>query len=397
MRRKRIASLAVVGVVVGGLSFLEVAGCNLIVGAGNYNVVPEDATTPEDSGAPVLDTGGSTVVDSGTTDTGTVTPTDSGSLGDSNLPDAEDAAVSCGSTIPTTSVDFQQIMLSCVLDQGCNWGPNTTSVGLCVTYNELAAISGQTKCESGATTCAYIETCTGQGWTSCSATGPGGWSCNNNLSTYCFGASSDIPGWADYEDCTKAGGTCVTYTDKLNPDAGLQGGCEVLSSCTEPDNGDYYCSASGNFEYTCVDKVGGGTAGLGATCNEYSATCSEDGGTSCYYLLPPCDPSTTAACDGNVGQKCYTNGLNRFDCSQAGLVCQPLSTNDTVTGFPFQCVAPGCASQATPCQESCSGTVATFCIGGAPVQYDCASQNMVCDDSGTADENGNDYMVCELY
>jgi hypothetical protein len=395
MRRKKIASLVLASVGVGGLSIvLGAGGCNLVVDSGGYQVVVEDGSADgtilgPDTGSP----------EASLADT-KVTGGDSAPANDAPTTEGDGAPATCGSTIPpSTNANFQQLLLSCVLDQGCNYSANTTSVGQCVTYNELLAISSQSKCESGATGCPYIETCTGQSWITCDAGAPG-WSCSSNHATYCYPAGSGLDGVGDYTDCTKAAGTCETYIDKTNLEAGVTAGCEVLSSCPDPDDGNYYCSSTGNFEYTCIDRLDGGTVGVGTSCDVYSATCSEEGGTGCYYLLPPCDPNTTPVCDtsggGQVGQQCYSTGMQRYDCGAVGLVCSPVA--DSTTGFNFTCVAPGC--DPTMCKESCSGTVATFCIGGAPVTFDCATTSpaMTCVDTGNEqDENGNDYVQCRPF
>jgi hypothetical protein len=395
MRRKKIASLVLASVGVGGLSIvLGAGGCNLVVDSGGYQVVLEDGSTDGTILGPDTGSGEASLADTKLTDSGA----DTAPANDAPV-EGDGAPGTCGSTIPpSTNTTFQQLLLSCVLDQGCNYAANTYSVGLCVTYNQLLTVSSQTKCESGATNCPYIETCTGESWIGCDAAAPG-WSCNSNHATYCYPASSGLPGVGDYNDCTKAAGTCETYIDTANLEGGVTAGCEVLSSCPDPDDGTYYCSSTGNFEYTCIDKLDGGTVGVGNSCDEYSATCSEEGGTGCYYLLPSCDPTSTAACDttngGQVGQQCYPNGLQRFDCAAAGLVCSPVA--DTFTGYNFQCIAPGC--DPTLCKESCSGTVATFCVGGAPVTFDCATTSpaMTCIDTGVMDENTNDYVQCRPF
>jgi hypothetical protein len=394
MRRKKIASLVLASVGVGGLSIvLAAGGCNLVVDSGGYQVVVEDGSTDGTILGPDTGSGEASLADTKLTDSGAA---DTAPANDAPTMEGDGAPATCGSTIPPSSnANFQQLLLSCVLDQGCNFSANTYSVGLCVTYNELLSTSSQSKCESGATGCPYIETCTGQSWITCDAGAPG-WSCNSNHATYCYPpGSQDYTGVGDYTDCAKASGTCETYIDKANLEAGVTAGCEVLSSCPDPDDGNYYCSSTGNFQYTCIDKLDGGTVGVGYSCDEYSATCSEEGGTGCYYLLPTCDPNTTAACDGTVGQQCYSTGLQRFDCAAAGLTCAPVA--DTFTGLNFTCVAPGC--DPTTCTESCSGTVATFCIGGAPVAFDCATTSpaMTCITTDVLDENSNDYVQCRPF
>jgi hypothetical protein len=392
MRSKKIASVVLASVGIGGLSVvLGAGGCTLVVDSGGYQVVLEDgsadSTIGVDTGAGGMDSG----VDTGLPGSDTGAPSEDTGVGPAE--DAGDSGPACGSTLATSSPTFEQILLSCVLDQGCQNSSYSFSVSTCVAESELASISAVTACESHAQTCTDISDCTGQGWTGSCNTGSSTQTASTcdaqNRINYCSGSGDE--GW--FWDCTKNGGTCETYIDPNDLDAGVVAGCVVVSSCSNADDGTEYCS--GSDLYQCVNKKDGGAFGVGQDCNNFSATCesSGDSGTSCYYDLPACTAATTTACQGDIGQICYSTGLQTYNCAAAGLTCSPVS--NSVTGLPFTCVAPGC--DPSNCTETCggsSGNVATFCVGGAPVTFDCSTLGMNCYDSDVEDSNGNSLVYC---
>jgi hypothetical protein len=142
--------------------------------------------------------------------------------------------------------------------------------------------------------------------------------------------------------------------------------------------------------------------GYGQSCGA-DQTCYDDptNGTSCYFNSSACVYSgvDTYVCNGNVVDWCTSidnNGaLFPLDCSTAGLSCNSNSDGNGNAG----CLAPGCtASDVSNCTESCSGSMATVCVGGAPYTFDCRSIG----DTGTfsscsvlSDTSGNQYAACQ--
>jgi hypothetical protein len=331
------------------------AGCNLIVSSGDYHVeeVPGsgggDATT--DTSVPVVDAGGGS---------------------DANTSEAE-ASVACGSTIPTTSTDFQQLVRACVLHIGCDpylYYNSDMTIAQCIATSSLNSF-GATSCEGRAQNCSDINACTGNSWALDCDGGVNDSFCDSkNRAVNCQDPNgSESPGYA--YDCTKQAGTCRTYVQSVT-DAGpvYRADC-VVTSCNGTD-GRLRCDGNNNL-FRCV-----GDAGFGESCGVFQETCRDppdDSGAGCYFNLPPCADGGTPACDTNdVGQICYdfTKQVGRFHCGAAGLQCNP--TADTALGLPFTCVTPGCTQKDIDgCVESCTNDIATFCMGGAKVTFDCTS------------------------
>jgi hypothetical protein len=65
----------------------------------------------------------------------------------------------------------------------------------------------------------------------------------------------------------------------------------------------------------------------------------------------------------------------KYDCSTVGLSCQEV-TDDAGKTSP-NCLAPGCTLQdQIDCQESCDGTTAKICVGGAQIGVACTDFGM---------------------
>jgi hypothetical protein len=342
-RGAAIAVALVLGVA-GGL-----AACNFIVGAGSYSVGSGDAGM-SDTGT-VFDTG--PIVDSGS-HADVTKPMDSGAGGDGMA----EGGVSCGMGLPTTSMAFKQALTTCVLAESCDPYAFQVSISDCMTEDYLHSI-GTYACLTTISDCAGYTSCTGESIansTQCpGATQP---SCDsNNNAVQC-----NPTGGGAVRNCTKLGGTCGTYTD----DGGvITADCVAVTSCPQPNDGNDYCS--GSSLYTCI-----GGKGYGENCTLIEATCLDGGGgngSGCYFNGPACTtPGYT--CNSNVVDWCTTQDITlAYNCSTAGLKCTP---NADGTGTA-QCLAPGCTStDIASCTESCTGTFAQVCVGGAPYAFDCS-------------------------
>jgi hypothetical protein len=313
------------------VALVAAVGCAQILGTSGY-----DADLSPDSGSgssggvdASMDT--AMVVDSGS-------EADTGSLGDG--PGFIDACVASN----IVQAKLERITKACVMLWGCDpYVPNET-LSNCISIDvpEAYLYYG---CSLTASSCADIIACRGYGYPTmadCPASGP---HCNGNRAANCTGA-----GTGNVTDCTVTGGTCAMYTSAGTTYAG----CDVVPGCGQTD-GLPHCN--GNTLYTCF-----GDAGIGKNCFT-AETCKTAGTTtSCYANLPACS-TPGAACAGNDIQDCFTNGTEAtFACSHVGLGCQSAA-----------CVAPGCTvANETSCTESCSGTVMSLCIGGAPFAVDCA-------------------------
>jgi hypothetical protein len=377
MRKAKRTGAFVLGAL--GASVLGVFGCNLIVDASDYHVVAgeADATTPigDSSTGPETSTG----ANDGSH------PGDSAPPGDSNAPnadaseDAADASDTCGQgvlALYNSNEAFQQLVKTCVLDVGCDYDEyyNGWSIDDCISMN-MPAATNATACEVNASTCTDIVNCRGEGFTTASQCDGGANSayCSGTNAVNCVafdGLGDQGPGYV--LSCTKAGGTCGVYTDST----GTYASCDV-TSCNQPAG---TTACKGNSLYTCE-----GDAGYGQNCDLLSATCEVDAGDGngpgCYYDQPAC-PADAGACDGNTGLWCYalndTQVVQRFNCAVAGLSCVPDSSNTT---YGFDCVDPSCSDDdLSNCSanEGCSGNIASFCIGGAVITFDCASLGMTC-------------------
>jgi hypothetical protein len=353
-RRRAALALALAASSSGAL-----VACNFIVDAGSYSVGNSSGD------ASSVDTG-VIAVDSSVIDTGTVV--DSGTPGDTGSPAADsgpakEAGAVCGQGLPTTSSTFQQLVTTCALAASCD--PNfDTTMGYCITNDYLHSVPSLS-CLLTITDCNGYQQCRGTRQptlTQCPTT---------STPSYCNDAGIGINcgaggGFVGTQDCNVLGGTCGVYTT----DAGAGAACKVVSSCPGSDPSTGLCS-SGNDLYACINGVG-----YGQSCGS-SETCINDGvdTTGCYYNLPGCSYQgiDTYTCSGNTVQLCTevnNNGvLYPYNCSTAGQTCAADSDGMGNAG----CLAPGCTSDDyNNCTESCSGSMATVCVGGAPYTFDCA-------------------------
>ena len=308
------------------LALAAAVGCGQILGAGGYT-----ADLSPDGGGTDARADTAMTADSGTQG-------DTGSLGDG--PGFIDACVASN----IDRAELARITKACVMLWGCDPYVPGETLSNCISIDVPEAYP-YFGCSLTASTCADIIACRGYGYPTaadCPASGP---HCNGNRAANCTGAAT-----GNVTDCAVTGGTCAMY---------LSGGttyasCNVAPGCSESD-GLPHCN--GNTLYTCY----GGT-GIGKNCFT-AETCKTVGTTtSCYPNLPACSPSGSK-CVGNDIDYCFTTGMGTtFACSHVGLECQNAS-----------CIAPGCsAANETSCSESCSGTVMSLCVGGAPVTVDCA-------------------------
>src|SRR5260221_5072958 len=320
------------------------AGCNLIVGVGDY-VVGDAGTSTE---------GGNNIVDGAVADAGTdsatgadvaVVPREGGAADSRPTQDAPGAEASGQN-------DFQKLVSSCVLAVSCDPYFFATNISECITEDYLQSVSGLS-CLSNIQDCAGYYACRGIGFASladCPASGAAA-KCDtgNNRAINCSG-----PGNGIVRNCAKLGGTCGTHPDGTG---GTVADCVVVPSCSDTD-GLAHCS--GNSLYTCS-----GGRGYGQDCGPSDATCSTgSSGASCFLNAPSCSAAGWA-CTGAMLGWCTSLGQHfNCDCSRAALSC---SIDDAGTG---SCVAPN----PTTCSEACGvdGKTMTVCIGGAPRAVDCS-------------------------
>jgi hypothetical protein len=358
-----------------GVALASLAGCGLVVGSGDYVVgaaSDDGGITPRsDASTPLRDAGGSTENDSGggIRDGGGIT------LGDA-------AAGGCGSTVPTTSMDFQKLVSTCVEAVNCDYGVFPVNVSQCISQNYLQATASVACLSASADTsgtCAGYYTCQGDraALPSDCVGAPSGVNtgfCTGNVATTCTGDKYI----GAVQNCDQLHGTCGTHDDGLG---GTQADCEVVPSCSDQDS-NYHCS--GNLLYTCV-----GGAGFGKDCSAINATCMDPGdgsGASCYFNAPACT-TPASSCNGTDINSCTTaNQSFDYDCSRAGLTCQVDGTNTA-------CVGAGCdPPSVSTCAEACNGVNATICIGGAPFTIDCTAYGFTSCSFET--ESSGDYAFC---
>jgi hypothetical protein len=368
------------------------AACNFIVDAGSYSVGNTGGSDASTDGTSTLDTGvapgdSSSLVDSpAVSDSGVAV--DTGSVVDTGAPPG-DGAVTCGQGLPTTSPSFTKLVNACALAVGCSPGGFEVNMSNCITEDFVDAVPAL-GCLDSITSCAGFEACRGAAVpskTECPTAQTAPHCTDAGVGVNC-GGSLYIP--IDL-DCPALGGTCAVYAT----DAGTAADCKVVSSCTMTNPSNQFCKS--NNLYSCIDGVG-----YGQSCGA-DQTCYEDptNGTSCYFNSSACVYSgvDTYVCNGNVVDWCTSidnNGaLFPFDCSTAGLSCNSNSDGNGNAG----CLAPGCtASDVSNCTESCSGSKATVCVGGAPYTFDCTTIGA----TGTfttcsvlTDTNQNQYAACQ--
>jgi hypothetical protein len=322
------------------------AGCNFIVGVGDYSVGDASVDTGSPSGddssggdGPGLDT---TAPDSG--------PPESGP------PEAGPPV--CGQGLPT-GADFQALVKSCLFTVSCNPYFFSENISDCITHDYLES-SPSFSCLKAIGTCAEFTACWGvanAALADCPNTGPAA-SCDaNNRAITCTDQANGT-----VHDCAKLGGMCGTYVDPTS--TMMTAGCLVNPTCTDTDSMDH---CFGNNDYVCI-----GGKGYGQSCASINSTCTTVGGSSaCFFANPACSSSGYSCTNnGNTLQWCSDAKQSfAFDCARAGLSC--VADVDAGTGY---CVAPGCTeSNAANCTESCGadGKTLGLCVGGAPFPLDC--------------------------
>jgi hypothetical protein len=371
--------------------------CNFLVDAGSYSVgnstgsdASADGTSPSDTGTTPVD---SSTGDTSTVDTGTLVDSgmsiDTGSLPDEGPP-VEGGAV-CGQGLPTTSTPFTQLVSACALAVAC--APNGFNVNMsdCITEDFLHATVAL-GCLTSITDCNGFEACMGSRvptTAQCPATSTAPFCTDGGVAINC-GADFYVP---IAIDCKVLGGTCAVFDADAGASAGAD--CKVVSTCSPSDPSTQLCQ--GNDLYACING-----AGYGQNCGA-NQKCFEDpsSGTSCYYDTGTCTytGADTYTCNGNDVEWCTSvNSAGAqfpFHCSTAGLQCNSNSDGQGNAG----CLAPGCtASDVANCAESCSGSNATVCVGGAAYTFDCKSVGA----TGTfstctmfSDSVGNPYAACQ--
>jgi hypothetical protein len=293
-----------------------------------------------------------------------------------------------GSTCTSSSVDPNALIpaiSACVLYWGCfPFQPvaQTPRLSDCITLDVPAAVASQS-CARTAQSCSDIESCLGYGYATPQDCPNQGAFCNGtNRAATCSGTGSGHV-WR----CDVLKGTCKTYTSGGSTVAG----CEVVPSCSDSDQSSH-CNQ--NAVYTCVGGVGyGQQCGANATCK------TVDTSTGCYSKQPSCSLQSDH-CQGDHLLSCTKGGdAFDFDCSSVGLTCQE-TANDAGTSSP-SCLAAGCtADDQANCTESCDGTTANLCIGGAPIGVACTDFGMTsCKTYQVTDSNNvtKQYAYCRPY
>jgi hypothetical protein len=359
-RRRAFAALALAGAwgVLAGM-----AGCNLIVGVGDYAV--GDAATDA--------TGDSVVVDGGTTGDAAIDATGDVLVHDS-ASDSRPSQDAPGSDAPGQT-DFQKLVSACVLAVSCDPFFFATTVSECITEDYLQSTTALS-CLSNIRDCAGYTACRGTAnatLADCPATGAAA-KCDTsgNRAINCSGQAVGT-----VRNCAKLGGTCGTHPDGSG---GTMAECLLVASCSDTDT---LSHCSGNALYTCV-----GGKGYGQDCGAIDATCATVGtDTSCFLNAPTCG-AAGYACSGTALGWCTSGGQHfNFDCSRAMLSC---SIDDAGIGG---CVAPGASS----CSESCGadGKTITACIGGTPHAIDCSQYGGFTQCTTATDSTGTLYAYCQ--
>jgi hypothetical protein len=270
----------------------------------------------------------------------------------------------CGSGLPTSSPDFQKLVSSCVEAVNCDPFLFPVNMSDCITDNFLPAFAS-VACLANKTDCDGYYQCTGErtAYPKECPTGPSG-ACTGTTSQIaitCYDPTTGNPYTGVVQNCDALGGTCKTHVDDVGVDPVAD--CMVVPTCTETDT-NMHCN--GNKVYECIDGVG-----YGQDCSKIGSTCQTDstGSASCFFNSPSCSTPGASCSSQTTLNECTTDMHSfGFDCSRAGLTCQP----DGMTSSA--CVAPGCSPPSTSkvdCTEKCTGTTAHICIGGATFTIDC--------------------------
>jgi hypothetical protein len=391
-------------VIVGALAFFSgaAAGCNLLVGVGDYSIAdggaPDTSTQVPDTGTVTGSDGqGDVVIGDATSadvrdgradasmdaradaandhtnasadgedlvDAGeardvkprpeAASPVDAGES-DVALSDAEAGPPppTCGAFVPPTQATFQQLVTTCMMAISCDPFVFPVSLSDCITKDVLRS-TGSYACLSTIADCNGWYNCQGDRFSTLDeCPGFSSFCDTNNTAFDCVVA---YPGLVT--NCTKQGGTCVQYTDDFGDS---RADCVVVPSCTDVDGG-VQCSPN-NQAISCINGQG-----FGLNCTAVDSTCQAGTtvGQSCAPNGNVCSsPGTTSCSDGTTLSTCdVTSQGFTYDCSRAGDTC---TTGDAGSG----CVAPGCALPSS-CVESCDGlNTLTVCVGGAPFTIDC--------------------------
>jgi hypothetical protein len=257
-----------------------------------------------------------------------------------------------------SSIDPQKIasvVRDCVLEFGCNPSLPTLTLSQCITGDYPAAVPAAYGCGVGASGCGAVEQCTGFDFPTTSDCPSAGEYCNGNRAAHCTGPERGV-----VEDCAVTGGNCTTYANE----GGSYVGCEVVTYCTDTDGKTHCCPGFGcvSSVYTCYGHVA-----IGTGCSAQEPCGILDGSAGCHPTLPLC-VAPGSSCSGSDLLVCGEDERQlTLPCGSAGLSC-------TVSDGLPQCLAPGCsAADVDACQESCTGSIANLCVGGARVQANCKS------------------------
>jgi len=157
------------------------------------------------------------------------------------------------------------------------------------------------------------------------------------------------------------------------------------SVCMADVDGTHWCALGNNCstQNSCIGTINdycgnGSVLEFGINCAYDGYTCgmavNDDSGiTSCYtgnMDLQCGSPGST--CAGTTLQVCDGSNLSNFDCAALGDTCSTqggaaicVGTNDTCTPFDTSV-------------NQCNGSSVSLCIGGHPVNFDCASIGKSC-------------------
>jgi len=268
----------------------------------------------------------------------------------------------CGEITP--SLDS---IRACVLTTGCLAIDPPISVGSCVGIDNITQ-TGQKACLVEAKDCGDVIACLGTGAATADQCPEGSTqaTCQKNLAI-------DCPSKAVF-NCDVIGGTCTTYPQTVGGPAN-RAGCMVVSSCSGTGS-----SCSGTSAFFCR-----GGKGIGFDCAKSSSVCAvQNGSPGCYIKGPDCpDIKADVKCDGNKGVFCGSGGKVTVDCATSGLAC----VTDDKRGV--YCLAPGCTiDEGVACDDSCSGTALTLCIGGVRHTIDCTEYGFTRCSEGDTEAQG---------
>jgi hypothetical protein len=281
--------------------------------------------------------------------------------------------VSCGDVINVAPARLK----ACIYSLSCDPLAPTDTLSDCIAFGP------QYQCNLTAQSCSDVTNCTGHKKEDASIclAGETTWKCSANVAVNC-GASPPYS-----LNCGRTGGTCdVSHT---TTDASVWP-CRLSTPATCTDAAGAFICSSGN-SYQCV---GGKPYGQGCTSK---GTCVQYDPTSGYCT----DRTTTCPAGSQVGNvSCLNNSIqicdtgNRFasyDCAPSGGTCG-------VTGTSLAyCLEPGCTSADNDaCAEDCtSSTVASVCVGGAPLAIDCTAYGFKeCVKYINHPVTGKDYVEC---